>query len=208
MIKAILFDFDGTLLDSVPDILTAAEHAASVIGVPFGRNQMRGLIGLPLADEGRILAGERGEEWQAAYRSVYTSLTPHLFPGTIEMLETLRRRGLKLAVVTSKRRRSALRQLEDSGIDGLFDVVVTCEDVEQPKPHPECVIAALHALGVEAQEAVFVGDSLFDADAAIGAGVMMVGVSWGAETREKLEDVCDGGVFDDWAAFLESVLDR
>jgi pyrophosphatase PpaX len=208
MTKAILFDFDGTLLDSVPDILCAAEHAAFVVGIPFDPDQMRGLIGLPLADEARVLAGDRGEEWQEAYRGVYTSLEPKLFPGTVEMLERLQDRGYKLAVVTSKRRQSALRQLTETGIEGLFDAVISCEDVERPKPEPDCVLKALDVLGVQPDEAVFVGDSLFDAAAARGAGVTMVGVSWGARTREKLAEVCDGQVFDTWPEFLESLLHR
>ncbi len=201
--KAILFDFDGTLLNSVPDILRVAEHAASVLGLPFDADKMRGLIGLPLADEARILAGERGEQWQEAYRSVYTGLEPELFPGTVEMLETLRSQGCKLAVVTSKRRKSALRQLEELGVDSLFGVVVTCDDVDQPKPHPECVTNALSVLGVNSDEAVFVGDSLFDADAANGAGVRFVGVTWGAETSDNLAKVSDDRVFDNWCSFLQ-----
>jgi len=203
LIKAVLFDLDGTLLDSVPDILQAAEHAASVVGIGFDADQMRALIGLPLADEARILAGGRGDEWQEAYRSVYIGLKPNLFPGTREVLQVLRGNWFKLGVVTSKRRRSAHRQLEETGIDGFFDVVISCEDVQCPKPDPECVTEALAMLGVNAAEAVFVGDSLFDAEAASRAGVVMAGVSWGAESREKLSEVCDGQVFDDWRSFLD-----
>ena len=109
------------------------------------------------------------------------------FPGAAETVAELERRGYRLAIVTSKHRRSAMRGMELCGIVSHFDVIVTPEDVREPKPHPEPVLFALEKLGVAPEEALFVGDSPHDIAAGQAAGTRTAGALWGPFPRAALE---------------------
>jgi pyrophosphatase PpaX len=109
------------------------------------------------------------------------------FAGAVETVRTLVSRGTRLAIVTSKHRRGTLRGMEICGLTSLFDEIVTPEDVNHPKPHPEPVVTALRRLGVHAAEAVFVGDSPHDIAAGRAAGVRTAAALWGPFPRAALE---------------------
>src|SRR5690606_37762755 len=109
------------------------------------------------------------------------------YPGVTEVVKGLRERGVPLAVVTSKRREGTLRGLAALGLSDGFDRLVCADDVARTKPHPEPVRVALERLGVEAQRAVFVGDSTHDMEAGRAAGVHTAAVLWGPFTRAALE---------------------
>ncbi|HST61579.1 MAG TPA: HAD-IA family hydrolase, partial [Longimicrobium sp.] len=108
------------------------------------------------------------------------------FPGAAETVAELARRGIRLALVTSKLRRSTLRGMDRCGITEHFEVIVTPEDVRNPKPHPEPVRVALQRLGVDASEAVFVGDSPHDMASGRAAGTRTAAALWGPFPRETL----------------------
>ena len=118
------------------------------------------------------------------------------------MLGPLADRGYLLALVTSKSSRSAKRALEHTQIAGRFDSIVTADDVVRFKPHPEPILKALSELKVPRDQAIYVGDSMFDVDAAQKAKVTMAAVSWGARSREDLLIECPESVFDTWQEFL------
>jgi pyrophosphatase PpaX len=203
--KAILFDLDGTLLDSVPTILKSNRQVCAVLGIPYDEAWVRSLIGIPLSVQAGMIANGRETEFTDTYRKVYRRHQEpgiHLFPRTIEMLDALRSRGCLTGLVTSKAASGTQRCIESTGMGGKFDAVITADDVENPKPHPEPLIRALKSLGVSAEESLYVGDSFFDAQSAEKAGIGMIGVSWGARTREELLPLCQGRVFDTWEAFL------
>ncbi len=205
--KAILFDLDGTLVDSVPVILEAASRVLSEMGLPYDEAVVRKAIGVPLRTQALQWAGSRAEEFRERYHAIYRPLQDaqaRLFPGTREMLETVRSAGHLTAVVTSKITWGTQRALERTGISDLFDTVITADDVVHHKPHPDPILKALESLGITSQQALYVGDSIFDAEAALAAKVDMAGVSWGALSREDLLPVCPMGVFDSW----EELLDR
>ena len=199
--KALLFDLDGTLLDSVSNILKANRETFDLMKLRLSDEDSRNAIGIPLEVQARRFAGDRAEEFIETYRQVfrkYADNEARLFPGAVEALDRVRSRGCLTALVTSKNSRATQRVLGKSGLDGRFDVVITADDVTNPKPHPEPILKALEVLDVRPGEAVFVGDSLFDVEASNLAGVRMIGVSWGAKTREELMAGSVAAAADTW----------
>ncbi len=204
-IKAILFDLDGTLIDTIGVILRSSREVCASMGLPYDETQMRNWIGIPLTVQAQLLTRERDQEFMDTYRDVYRNYHAdgdRLFDGTLEMLDRLHALGLKVALVTSKNAAGTTRVLGALGLGGKFEVVISADDVTNPKPHPEPITKGLQALGVTAEESVYVGDSFFDYESADAAGVPMVAVTWGARTREDLETLSPAGVFDTWGSFL------
>jgi len=192
-IRAVLYDLDGTLADSTELIMRCWRHTMATHrgDCPPDDEWLAG-FGTPLevqmrrfarsdAEAAEMIATYRDhqEEHQAAY------LRP--FPGAAETVAELARRGVGLAIVTSRYRRSTLNSLDRCGITAHFPVVITPEDVANPKPHPDPVHAALERLGVSPAEALFVGDSPHDLAAGRAAGTFTAGALWGPFPREALE---------------------
>lgn len=207
--RAILFDLDGTLLDSVPMIVKVTREALESMGIHFDDVTIRHSVGLPLKVQAHRFARDREQEFIDIYRGIYRERLAEearLFPGTLEMLSTLRSKGCLTAVVTSKSARGTARVLESSGLSGMFEGVVTADDVTHPKPDPEPLQKAIEQLQVTGAESLYVGDSAFDVEMARRACVRMVAVSWGARTRDELKLICSDGVVDNWQQLLEIVL--
>jgi pyrophosphatase PpaX len=192
-IRAVLYDFDGTLADSTDLIMRSYRHTmATHLGqVPPDEDWLSG-FGMTLESQLNRFARhpEEAVAMLDTYRTFQDTIHDELlrpFPGAAETVAELERRGYLLAIVTSKHRRSALRGMELCGIVSHFDVIVTPEDVREPKPHPEPVLFALEKLGVRPEEALFVGDSPHDVAAGKAAGTRTAGVLWGPFPREALE---------------------
>jgi pyrophosphatase PpaX len=192
-IRAVLYDFDGTLADSTELIMRSYRHTMGThLGqVPPDEDWLSG-FGMTL--ESQLARFARDEAMAAAmldtYRDFQNTIHDELlrpFPGAAETVAELERRGYRLAIVTSKHRRSAMRGMELCGIVSHFDVIVTPEDVREPKPHPEPVLFALEKLGVAPEEALFVGDSPHDIAAGQAAGTRTAGALWGPFPRAALE---------------------
>jgi pyrophosphatase PpaX len=192
-IRAVLFDFDGTLADTTDLIMNSFRHTmrTHLDRVPSEEEWLSG-FGTPLATQ--IQRYARSEAEFAAMLATYqtyqrqhfdTLLRP--FEGAPELVAELARRGVPMAIVTSRYRRSTLRGLELCGILDHVPVLVTPEDVTHPKPHPEPVLQALDRLGMEARGAVFVGDSPHDIASGRAAGTRTAGVLWGPFTQATLE---------------------
>ena len=190
--RAVLYDFDGTLADSTELILRCYRHTMQThLGhVPDEADWLSG-FGKPLEGQigrfartpdeaSRMLQSYR--DYQHAHHD--DALRP--FPAACEVVAELAERGIKLAIVTSKHRETALRGLRCCELAGHFPVVVAPEDVVHPKPHPESVRKALDALGVSPSEALFVGDSPFDVMAGKAAGVSTAAALWGPFPEEAL----------------------
>lgn len=200
-----MFDLDGTLVDSVPVILRAFREVHEQMGLPFDEPAVRKLVGIPLERQAERFAGERAQEFIRRYVPLYAAYQTQdmrLFPGTVETLDQLRRRGYRLGLVTSKSSREVDRVLGRTGIGARFEVVVTADDVVNHKPHPEPILKALELLKLRPEEVLYVGDSLFDIEAARKAGVEVAAVSWGARTKDELLAACPDRVFDTWQEFL------
>lgn len=189
-IHAVLFDLDGTLLDTKEAIIASLVYTVEKFtGRKPGVCEIQSLFGLTLSDQMKMLCPERAEEMVKAY--VRHNLRQHrrtvkVFPGVSHTLQTLRDMGCRLAVVTSKRRRSAIFGLRLFSLDRYFDALVCAEDVENHKPHPEPVLKALTLLGVPPAESVTVGDSVYDIQAGRAAGTFTAACLYGMGRREEL----------------------
>lgn len=189
----ILFDLDGTLIDSIELILKSARFAFEKlerVGPP-DEEWLAG-IGIPLwtmlqryarddADCALLLAGYR--EYQLANHDRLI----RCYDGTIETVKALHACGHELAVVTSKSEALAFRALALVGLARYMDTVVGCESSTRHKPDPEPVRIALHRLDCRPEDALFVGDSVFDVLAGNAAGVQTAAALWGAAGRADLE---------------------
>ncbi|MDX6592139.1 MAG: pyrophosphatase PpaX [Gaiellales bacterium] len=179
-----LFDFDGTLVDSEELILDSFRHAtAAVLGAVPPDDVLRSGIGRTLVQQAEELAGERAQELFDVYVEHNRMRHPELlrvFPGVPEMLERLHASGARLGVVTAKIRPTLELGFEHARLDtSLFDVIVAKEDTESHKPEPEPLLLALRLLGAEPADAIYVGDSPFDIQAAHAAGVAAAAAAWG-----------------------------
>jgi pyrophosphatase PpaX len=193
--RAVLFDLDGTLADTVELILESFRHTMRThLGtVPPDAAVLRG-IGTPLPVQigGFAESDAQRAEMLAtyvAYQQEHHDSLVRPFPGADAVVSELRRRGSAVGVVTSKARGIALRTMEVCGIHEHFDFVVCGDEVERGKPDPEPVIRAMRALGVheEPQRVIFVGDSTHDLRAGRSAGVRTAAVAWGPIERRVLE---------------------
>jgi pyrophosphatase PpaX len=190
----VLFDLDGTLVDSAAAILGSFHHATeTVLRRRFPDEQILAQIGgTNLTYQMQLLDPdpERVDELIRVYREhndpQYSELA--CFEGIVDVLEQLREDGRRLGVVTAKRKPTVERVFAGARIGGFFDVVVGSDDTERHKPHPEPVLKALELLDAEPQQAAYVGDSPFDVEAARAAGVFAVAVGWGGIHRVEGAD--------------------
>jgi pyrophosphatase PpaX len=191
---AILFDLDGTLVDSIELILSAAEHAfAGRPGRAASREEFRSGIGRPLAEQfGPYCANaEELEALIAAYRGYQLEHHDRLtnaYPGIADAVRELAGAGHALAVVTSKMGAMAQRAVRYVGLESHIPLIVGCDATERHKPDPEPVLFALAHLGIAPADAIFLGDSPYDMEAGRAAGVTTVAALWGAFPREILLD--------------------
>ena len=195
MLSAALFDFDGTLVDTTEMIFQSMRHAtSSVLGRDdLSREELLANVGQPLPRQMELFDAEKADLLLEAYRTHHEEHHDALiaeFPGVDEALNRLRTAGVRIIVVTSKRRRSVEMALEKfPGLDLVVDLFVTMEDTTEHKPHPEPLLKGLElAGGVPRDNAVYVGDSPFDVQAAKAAGLRSVAVSWGAFSEDTLRE--------------------
>ena len=190
MIDTFLFDFDGTVADSIPGIMATLKKTREVMGGPFDLDYAKSLIGTPLVKMGVNLCGEdRAAEFVDTYRMSYLDWGAEMiryFDGMEDLLKDLNKAGLTCAIVTSKRRDSLDKNLDFLKGHDLFDLLVTKESTDFFKPHPAPVEYALTGLNVEAKQSVMIGDTHYDIECAQGAGVRTIGVTWGAEPEQEL----------------------
>ena len=190
----VLFDLDGTLIDSGGMILESFRHAArSVLDVELSEDALLAGVGAgsSLREQMAAFDGARVEELIVSYREHNEPAHERLecCPGMEKVLTGLRAEGRRLGVVTAKRRATVDLAFARLPIAHHFDVVVTEESTERRKPHPDPILHALERLDARPADAAYVGDSPFDARAAGAAGVFAVGVTWGRMfARDQLGD--------------------
>jgi pyrophosphatase PpaX len=193
---AVLLDLDGTLVDTIPFILSAVRHAfEGRERCPTDAEWIAG-IGTPLRDQLRGFAGAEAEveplfDRYRAYWLAHHDARTRLFPGAGEALRALKAAGHPLAVITAKNEQGAERTLRHVGVRHLLDVVVAADTVARCKPDPMPVLHALTRLERRPDEAVMIGDSNHDLAAGRGAGTVTVGVLWGAASRQVLAPLAD-----------------
>ncbi len=181
-IKGILFDLDGTLLETTPLIIRSFQHAfTTVYNRPIAESDVFSFFGKPLRAAMEALGPDKTEELLQAFREY--NLAHHdelvtIFPDIEATLAELEASGLKLAIVTSKISKTARRGLALFDLEKYFSVIIGLEDSLRHKPEPEPVLTALALLGLAPEECLMVGDSPFDILSAHRAGVEAAAVSW------------------------------
>ena len=191
--RTVLFDLDGTLVDSGVIILASFRHATStVLRREIPDHELLAAVGGPgLREQMEALDPERAEELIEVYSTHNAGLHDGLEPcsDVLDALDLLHAEGRRLGVVTAKRRATLALAFEVlPELRPFFDVTVAAEDTERHKPNPEPLLVALERMGVTAESAVYVGDSPFDVQAAKAAGIASIAVTWGRiHSRERLE---------------------
>jgi len=192
-LTTVLFDLDGTLIDSVRLILDSYHHTLACHGQePCPDDFWLAGLGTPLRVQFRQWADDpvRLEAMIGTYREY--NLAHHdsrvtAYPGVVEMVRALRQAGYRTGLVTSKNTPGAMRGLRLIGLEQEIEVIIGADDVENPKPHPEPVTLALARLGEPASSALYVGDSIHDMASGRAAGVETAAVLWGPFGRAHLE---------------------
>lgn len=186
--RLVVFDVDGTLIDSQNHIFAAMEHAFAATGATLpAREAVLAIVGLSLPVAVARLVPQLSDDTRAgivaAYKASFghlraTTLSP-LFPGAADALQALRARPeVVLGVATGKSRRGLSHILDAHGLDGYF-VTTQVADDHPSKPHPSMLRAALAETGTTAARAVMIGDTTFDIEMGRAAGMATVGVAWG-----------------------------
>lgn len=209
-IKAVLFDLDGTIADTLPLIKKTYAKVFEEMNIPWGNDDVMKMIGLPLREIGGIMAGIGKEEeffnnYQKQYRELHHNYIK-VFPGTREMLINLQEKGLPLGIVTSKSKVGADLTLSSINLAKYFAAVVTVDDTLKHKPDPEPVLLGAEKLGVKPDQAVFVGDSPYDIVAGNRAGVTTIAVSWGMASLEDLKEHSPGYLVTTREELLELII--
>lgn len=176
-IRAVLFDFDGTLLDSFPGHFRAYQVMFAHFGIPVTQESFFAVYSPNWLETYRRvgLPRERWDEADRVWMAEALRHAPPLFSGAVDVLAQLARRW-PLGLVTSGSKTRVLGDLERTGLAGRFAVVVTGGDVQRPKPDPQGLELALAEMGVAPGEAVYVGDALADFEMASAAGVPFIGI--------------------------------
>ena len=208
---AVLFDIDGTLVDSNYLHIHAWCRAFAEVGVGVESWRIHRSIGMDGSELVKSLAAEAGENAQERaselHSRYYKDTAPLLrvLPGARELLTRVAALGLQVVLATSapEDELSILRELLDS--EDIVSTVTSSEDVETAKPEPAIVEIALRGAGVSASRAVFVGDSVWDAKASVRAGVPVVGVLSGGISRAELESAGASVVLDNAADLLTTI---
>jgi pyrophosphatase PpaX len=192
-LRTVLFDLDGTLIDSIRLILDSYHHTLSQHQLPARSDDhwLQG-VGTPLHvqfAEWRE-SPERLQAMIATYREY--NLKHHdrmvtVYPGVLDAVREIKAAGLATGLVTSKNRQGAIRGLQLVGLEALMDVLVCADEVTNPKPHPEPVEKAVALLGAEPATTIYVGDSVHDMHSGRAAGVKTAAALWGPFGRSHLE---------------------
>ena len=191
--RVVLFDLDGTVVDSGGIILASMRHATqSVLGREFSDDELLANVGGPgLEAQMEALGPGRAAELVRVYREHNEPLHETLegFDGIEATLDVLRARGQRLGIVTAKRRATVELAFARLPLAHLFETVVGGDETERHKPDPAPLRLALERLGAEASDAAYVGDSPYDMQAARAGGLYAVGVTWGGiHERAALAD--------------------
>jgi len=193
----VVFDLDGTVVDSTRALLEAHDAAWASVGLNRPPDQaILELVGLPLIDTMRMLLPDGDHEAMAeTYSQAYVRVAPtheRLFDGVTELLK----RSFRAAVATGKSQVGAERVVKQFGLVERFEIVLGGDSVPRPKPNPDLLHAIMKATNTQQQDLVMIGDTTYDLEMAQAAGVKAIGVSWGHHDTQRLRK---------WAPVVDSV---
>ncbi len=198
-LRLVIFDVDGTLIDSQDHILAAMRRAFGAAGLPMPTDQATlGIVGLSLPQTMEVLvpglATSERDRLVTLYKQSFLAIRQEtggealspFYPGARDALDRLDRAGYLMSIATGKARRGLNHMLDSHGLQPLFVGTQTADDAPS-KPHPGMVLNCLAATGVAPHDAVVVGDTEFDMAMARAAGARAIGVSWGYHGADRLE---------------------
>ena len=209
--KILILDFDGTLGDTVGVIVQTMQATIRELGLPARTDrECASMIGLRLVDIPSVLFPEcdlDGEVYAQTYRRLFHIYDIEgavvLYPNVIETLTELKNRGYVLTIASSRSRASLNNYINDLGISPIISYVLGADDVVEGKPNPEPVIRTLEHFGFKPEEAIVVGDTVFDVEMGLNAGTKTCGVTYGNGSRESISAA--DWIIDDFAQLLEIV---
>ncbi|PIR12963.1 hypothetical protein COV49_03730 [Candidatus Falkowbacteria bacterium CG11_big_fil_rev_8_21_14_0_20_39_10] len=207
MIKTVLFDVDGTLLDTSEYIYQSFEYSLKKHYKPLKRDRIGTIMGKPLEECYQILTTKDAVSDLAQSHNDFQKKNSYLsfpFPHTLKVLRTLKDKNYHSAAVTSRRKNTVIETLKLAKILPLLDYIVTVDDVVKPKPHPESIRKALDFFGAEPKQAIMIGDSPADVHAGKNAGTQTIGVTYGFHGN-KITEFNPDFVIDDIAEVLNLV---
>ncbi|MFD1038848.1 pyrophosphatase PpaX [Virgibacillus byunsanensis] len=189
-IRTILFDLDGTLIDTNELIIASFVHTFQHYGKEFTREEIIEFNGPPLRETFENTYPDQVEEMIETYRE--HNLYHHdnyvkLFPNVVETLERLKSENIQLGIVTTKMRKTAEKGLKATGIEHFFDLIIALDDVVHAKPHPEPVLKAMEQFDAHPKTTLMVGDNPHDIKSGINAGVQTAAVAWTFKGKERLQ---------------------
>lgn len=191
-ITTVLFDLDGTLIDTNDLIISSYLHTLEkYFPNQYKREDVLPFMGPSLKDVFGSMDPDKAEEMIQTYRDFNISnhdLLVKEFDGVYETVKTLKEKGYKLGIVTTKMMNTVKMGLVLSKLDPFFEVVVAIDHVKNIKPDPEPILKALDQLGSKPEEAIMVGDNYHDILGGKNAGTKTAGVSWSLKGREVLEE--------------------
>jgi len=202
--KCIIFDFDGTLADTNAGIVRTFQETFRQLGFPVPSvEKITSTIGLSLADGFKAACGDLSDEQMALavdrYRAIFPGIAFPLitaFPGVLDTLGKIRARGIRMAIATSRSHHSLEKLAEQIGVLRFFDGAYGAEDVVNHKPAPDLVNLILKEFSLQKEDVLVVGDATYDLLMGKGAGCRVCGVSWGNQSREKLQSASPDDIID------------
>lgn len=212
--KAVIFDMDGTILNTLEDLKNATNYSLRQFGMPersleevrmFVGNGIRKLV------ERAVPAGTSGEKIDQIldvfleYYEIHSADNTSPYPGILELVEKLKKSGIKTAVSTNKADVPA-QELGREYFNGIFDLIVGQQDGLKVKPAPDSVNKILSILDIQKKDAIYIGDSDVDVQTAKNSGLDFIGVSWGFRGREFLEKNGAKNIVDNANEILDLVI--
>jgi len=202
--QLLIFDWDGTLIDSTARIVHCAQLTAGDMGLAIPEKQaIRGLIGLGIYNLAKMLYPEMGEHYVLKFQEIYRRHffsddveESVIFDGVKETLQSLKAQNYLLAVATGKSRYGLDKDLKDTGLGSLFSAT-RCADEAFAKPHPQMLLDVLDVLNVEPKDAVMIGDTEYDLQTAMNANIDAIAVRSGAHGDERLAPLNPVAILDD-----------
>ncbi|MGI6033579.1 MAG: HAD family hydrolase [Coriobacteriales bacterium] len=213
-LKAVLFDNDGTLVDTYDLLLASFRYATrEVLGHELPEEVLMAKVGTPLADQMKDFTDDPVLQKQLldTYRSYNHRVHDErvsVFSGELNALDRLQDAGFAMGVVTSKMHRLTQHGLDVLGLDRYFTVLMGADDSEKHKPDPEPVVLGCERLGVAPEDCAYVGDSPFDMAAGKAAGCFTVGVTWGMFPRARLEEQGADAIVESYGELADLLIAR
>ncbi len=214
--KLVIFDCDGTIVDSQAGIVLSMEHAfKSLRMTPPGRAATLSVVGLSLPEAFSVLAPEAeyetrvelAERYKSAFRDLDRdpSECEYLFPVVKDVIAELRKReDVALGIATGKSRRGVDRLIDKEGWHGFFATIQTADD-HPSKPHPSMIETAMAETGASHAATIMIGDTTYDMEMARAAGIAAVGVEWGYHASERLTGAGAHAIADDFPHLMEII---